>query len=86
MENEIMDYEGEAMEPEVEIAECDSERTGIGTGVAMLIGAGLTLAVTAAVKFGKKQIAKLRAKKAVEEADAHDFVTVDDEEGPDVAK
>lgn len=41
------------------------ERSGLGTGAGMLIGAGLTLAVTAAVKLGKKAYTKIKAKKEV---------------------
>lgn len=39
------------------------EHSGLGTGAGMLIGAGLTLAVTAAVKFGKKAYKAIKAKK-----------------------
>lgn len=59
MENEIMNYEEEVMEPEIET----EEKSGIGTGAAMLLGAGLTLAVGAMVKFGKKLVEKCKAKK-----------------------
>ena len=61
MENEIMNYEEEAMEPEVEVE--TEEKSGMGTGAAMLLGAGLTLAVGAMVKFGKKLVEKCKAKK-----------------------
>ena len=60
-----------------------SEKTGVGTGVAMLIGAGLTLAVGAGVKLVKKGIAAYKAKKALREsekefvAEAHDFVVAE---------
>lgn len=79
MENEIMDYEEEVMDPEVETTDVESEETGMGTGVAMLIGAGLTAAVVAAVKLGKKAFAKIKAKKELEAADESDFVQADDE-------
>lgn len=62
MENEIMNYEEEVMEPEVEV-EPNEKSSGMGTGVAMLIGAGLTIATTAVIKFGKKLYAKHKAKK-----------------------
>ena len=61
MENEIMNYEEEAMEPEVEVE--TEEKSGMGTGAAMLLGAGLTLAVGAMVKLGKKLVEKCKAKK-----------------------
>ena len=63
MENEIMNYEEEVMEPEIET----EEKSGIGTGAAMLLGAGLTLAVGAMVKFGKKLVEKCKAKKLEKE-------------------
>lgn len=62
MENEIMNYEEEVMEPEVEV-EPDEKNSCMGTGAAMLIGAGLTIAATAVIKFGKKLYAKHKAKK-----------------------
>lgn len=65
MENEIMNYEEEAMEPEVEVE--TEEKSGIGTGAAMLLGAGLTLAVGAMVKLGKKLVEKCKAKKLEKE-------------------
>lgn len=87
MENEeMMNYED--MNPEVETVEDDSENSGLGTGAAMLIGAGLTIAVTAAVKFGKKAYAKFKAKKEAKEtaADDHDFVIPTDEDITRVTK
>lgn len=87
MENEeMMNYED--MDSEVETAEVESEDSGIGTGAAMLIGAGLTIAVAAAVKFGKKVYAKIKAKKEAKEAtaDDHDFVIPTDEDIARVAK
>lgn len=64
--NEIMNVEPiEIMEGDV----IDSEKTGLGTGVAMLIGAGLTLAVGAGVKLVKKCVATYKAKKALREID-----------------
>lgn len=55
----------ETPETEVEV-----EETGMGTGMAMLIGSGLTLAVMAGVKKGRELWAKHKAKKSVIEADA----------------
>lgn len=60
--NEIMEV-NEANE--VEVIETEPEGGKIGTGAALLIGAGLTLATTAAVKLVKKGIAALKAKKAM---------------------
>ena len=86
MENELMNYE-EEMNPEVETYETESERSGMGTGVAMLIGAGLTVAATAVFKLGKKAIAKFKAKKESEDyVDEHDFVIPSDDEVKNVAK
>ena len=69
MENEIMNYEEEA-EPEVEVE--TEEKSGMGTGAAMLLGAGLTLAVGAMVKFGKKLVEKCKAKKLEKENEDSD--------------
>ena len=68
MENEIMNYEEEVMEPEIET----EEKSGIGTGAAMLLGAGLTLAIGAIVKFGKKLVEKCKAKKLEKENEDSD--------------
>ena len=54
MENEVMNYD-EAMETEVENDIVETEDSGMSTGVAMLIGAGLTAASVAAVKLGKSR-------------------------------
>ena len=57
-------------------------KTGIGTGKAMLIGAGVVLAVTAGIKLGKKAIAAIKAKKEAKNAaedrncEAEDFEEV----------
>lgn len=59
---ENMNYE-EVMEPEVETDEVETENSGIGTGMAMLIGAGLTVATTAIIKLGKKAYDKIKSKK-----------------------
>lgn len=86
MENEIMEYEDEVMDPEVETTEVESEDTGISTGVAMLIGAGLTVAATAAIKLSKKVIAKIKAKRELEHTDEEDFVDSDEEDVQNVTK
>jgi hypothetical protein len=61
MENEVMNYD-ETME-EVEATEMETEGSGMGTGVAMLIGAGLTIATGAVIKLGKKAIVAYKTKK-----------------------
>lgn len=68
MENE-MNYVEETMEPEVETEKVETEETGMGTGVAMLIGAGLAFASTAIVKLGKKGYDTYKAKKEAEETE-----------------
>lgn len=68
MENEIMNYE-EVMDNEVECDEVETESSGMGTGAAVLLGAGLTLATAAVVKLGKKMFAAIKAKKEAEEED-----------------
>lgn len=78
MENEIMNEE--IMETEVDTCDVDETESGISTGLAMLIGAGLTAASVAAVKLGKKVFASIKAKKARKETDEEDFVDVTDEE------
>ena len=84
MENMEMIEETVAMEPEIEeVYEVETEESSNGnTAMGMLIGAGLALATTAIVKFGKKAWAKWKAKKDDDEATAneHDFVTPSDEE------
>lgn len=81
MENIEM-IETEVMEPETENVEFESEESGGGnTALGMLIGAGLALATTAIVKFGKKAWAKHKAKKDAEaEPEEYDFVIPTDEE------
>lgn len=68
MEDE-MNYVEETMEPEVETEEVETEETGMGTGVAMLIGAGLAFASTAIVKLGKKAYDTYKAKKEAKETE-----------------
>ena len=75
-----MNYE-EEMNPEVEV---ESEDSGMSTGVAMMIGAGLAVAATAAIKLGKKIISKIKTKKEPE--DGRDFVIPSDEELNNVTK
>lgn len=67
MENfEMENYTAE----ETEIVE-GTEKRGMSTGVAMLVGAGLAAAGCAVVKLVKKGIAKAKARKA-EGADANE--------------
>lgn len=78
MENEVMNYD-EAMETEVENDVVETEDSGMSTGVAMLIGAGLTAASVAAVKLGKKIIARFKARKEDQETVEEDFEDVTEE-------
>ena len=74
MENEIMNYEEEILDTTVET----EEKSGMSTGVAMLIGAGLAFAGTAIVKLVKKGIDAVKAKKELRKPDGD--VLVDDED------
>lgn len=80
MENEIMNYEEEVMDPEVETEEVETERSGMGTGAAMLLGAGLTIATTAVIKLGKKLYMACKAKKEQRKACEEDLEEVTDDE------
>lgn len=73
--NELMNYEDIAVMDEAIVAE---EKSGMSTGVAMLIGAGLTLAVGAGVKLAKKGIAYFKAKKEFRQPDGD--VTIEPED------
>lgn len=72
MENEILEFDVVDMDNAV----VASERTGMGTGVAMLIGAGIAFAVGAGVKFVQKRIAAAKAKKELKLAEKE--IPVDD--------
>lgn len=85
MENE-MNYEEEVMIPEVDTFEMEDEKTGMATGVAMLIGAGLTAASVAVVKLGKKAFAAYKAKKELRRPSEDDVVEVTDEDVMEVVK
>ena len=79
--NEIMiNEEIDVMDNEV-MAEGGS---GVGTGVAMLIGAGLAFAVTAGTKLVKKGIAAYKAKKELRQPDKE--ITVEAEQVEEVAE
>ena len=72
--NEIMiNEEYEIMENPI-----DEEGSGIGTGMAMLIGAGLAFAVGGAVKLGKMAYAKIKAKKELRQPDKEIHVEPED--------
>lgn len=80
--NEIMNYEEEVLETEVVETEGSS---GISTGVAIAIGAGLTLAATAVVKLVKKGIAKYKANKELKKPAEGEEIEPTDEQLVDVA-
>lgn len=77
MENEIMNND-EIME-EVEATKVETEGSGMGTGVAMLIGAGLAFAATAVVKLGKKAFAAHKTKKELQKSTESDDAELIDE-------
>ena len=79
MENEIMNYE-DVMDTEIDVTEMVTEDSGIGTGMAMLIGAGLTLATTAIVRLGKKAYAAYKAKKELRQPEEGEIVEVTEEQ------
>lgn len=83
MEEEIMNYEDEVMDVEVEETEGNQS---ISTGVAIAIGVGLTLAVTAAVEFGKKLIAAHKAKKALKKPEEGHVIEPTDQQIEEVAE
>lgn len=77
MENEIMNYEENEI-AEVENDEVGLEDSGMSTGMAMLIGAGLTIATAAVVKLGKKLFTMYKAKKEAKKAEQEDYEEVAD--------
>ena len=78
--NELMEMEEIEVMDDVVVAE---EKSGISTGLAMIIGTGLALAVGAGIKQAKKGWAKLKAKKEVRKPD-HE-VLVEDEDIEEIA-
>lgn len=82
MENEIMNYDETAIEEvENDNDEVEVKDSGISTGVAMLIGAGLTIATGGLIKLGKKLVNKYKAKKAEQKTEAEsdeDYEEVDE--------
>ena len=85
MEDTIMNEE-EVMDTEMDTIDMEPEDTGMSTGVAMLIGAGITLAVGAAVKFGKKGVDYIKAKKALRKPAEGSEVEVTDDDIEKVTK
>lgn len=77
MENEIMNYEENEI-AEVENDEVETKESGMSTGVAMLIGAGLTIATGGLIKLGKKLYAAYKAKKESKKAEEEDYEEVAD--------
>ena len=84
MEDIIMNEE--VMDTEMDTIDVEPEDTGMSAGVATPIGAGITLAVGAAVKFGKKGIDYIKAKKALRKPEEGFEVEVTDEDIKKVAK
>ena len=78
--------EEEVMDTEMDTIDMEPEDTGMSTGVAMLIGAGITLAVGAAVKLGKKGIDYIKAKKALRKPEEGSAVEVTDDDVKKVTK
>lgn len=85
MEDTNMNEE-EVMDTEMDAIDMEPEDTGMSTGVAMLIGAGITLAVGAAVKLGKKGIDYIKAKKALRKPEEGSEVEVTDDDIEKVTK
>lgn len=82
MENEIMNYDETAIEEvENDNDEVEVKDSGMSTGVAMLIGAVLTIATGGLIKLGKKLVNKYKAKKAEQKTEAEadeDYEVVDE--------
>ena len=85
MEDTIMNEE-EVMDTEMDTIDMEPEDTGMSTGAAMLIGAGITLAVGAVVKLGKKGIDYIKAKKALRKPEEGSEVEVTDDDVKKVTK
>ena len=77
MENEIMNYEENEI-AEVENDEVGLEDSGMSTGMAMLIGAGLAIATGGLIKLGKKLYMAYKAKKESKKAEEEDYEEVAD--------
>lgn len=77
MENEIMNHEENEI-AEVENDEVETNESGMSTGVAMLIGAGLTIATGGLIKLGKKLYTAYKAKKESKKTEDDDLEEVAD--------
>ena len=77
MENEIMNYEENEI-AEIENDEVGLEDSGMSTGMAMLIGAGLAIATGGLIKLGKKLYMAYKAKKESKKAQEEDYEEVED--------
>ena len=77
MENEIMNYEENEI-AEVENDEVGLEDSGMSTGMAMLIGAGLAIVTGGLIKLGKKLYMAYKAKKESKKAEEEDYEEVED--------
>lgn len=84
MEDIIMNEE--VMDTNMDPIDMEPEDTGMSTGVAILIGAGIILAVGAAVKLGKKGINCIKAKKALRKPEEGSEIEVTDDDIKKVAK
>ena len=63
---------------EVENDEVGLEDSGMSTGMAMLIGAGLAIATGGLIKLGKKLYMAYKAKKESKKAEEEDYEEVED--------
>lgn len=84
MEDNIMNEE--VMDTNMDTIDMEPEDTGMSTGVAILIGAGITFAVGAAVKLGKKGIGYIKAKKALRKPEEGSEIEVTDDDIKKVTK
>lgn len=64
-ENEIIELAEYQPDEVEEYEETTEEKSGMSTGLAMLIGSGLTVAGIAAWKFAKKKYDQFKARKAL---------------------
>lgn len=71
----IENEETELVDTEDVFEETENEESGDRLGLGMLIGAGLTLAVGAGIKVGKKLYTKKKAAKETEEEESEETET-----------
>lgn len=88
MENEVMETETtsdvEVIDLYPESEDGESDEGGIGTVAAMAIGAGITVAGIAAVKYGKRAISWLKGKISKEDDDLfEDSEEIDEDDEPE---